>query len=180
MARLFVAVDLPEPVRGVLTPLAAGLPGAHWVEADQLHLTVRFIGEVDGALFRAIVAALGRVGGAPFDLVLDSLGHFPPRGAPRLLWAGVGRSDGLVSLRRRVESALAALGIDRDGRKFAPHITLARLQETPPARLGRYLEVHPLFRTPPFTVDRFRLYSSLLGRRGAVHRLEAEYPFAPA
>ncbi len=178
MVRLFVAVDLPAGVREGLAALAAGVPGARWVEGDQLHLTLRFIGEVDGALFRDIATALGAVGGTPFELTLDGLGHFPPRGVPRVLWAGVGRSDALVSLRTRVESALAGVGVAREGRKFAPHITLARLKGTPPARVGRFLQDHPLFRSPSFAVDRFRLSSSTLGRRGALHRVESEYPLS--
>ncbi len=178
MVRLFVAVDLPAGVREGLVALCGGVPGARWVDPDQLHLTLRFIGEVDGGQFRDIATALGAVGGPPFDLRLDGLGHFPPRGAPRVLWVGVERSEPLRSLRSRIESALADLGIAREGRKFAPHITLARLKGTPPARVGRFFEDHPLFRAPPFTVESFRLYSSTLGRRGASHRIEAEYPLS--
>jgi len=178
MLRLFVAIDLPERVRDGLAALGGGVPGARWVDGEQLHLTLRFIGEVDGGRFRDIATALDGVGGTPFDLHLDGLGHFPPRGAPRVLWAGVAASAPLVSLRTRVESALAVVGVAREGRKFAPHITLARLKGTRPARVGRFFEDHPLFRSPPFTVESFRLYSSTLGRRGATHRVEAEYPLS--
>lgn len=176
MVRLFVAVDLPAGVREGLSTLCFGVPGARWVEGDQLHLTLRFIGEVDGVCFRDIATALGAVGGTAFELTLDGLGHFPPRGAPRVLWAGVERSASLVSLRTRIESALASVGVAREGRKFAPHISLARLNGTPPSRVGRFFQDHPLFRSPPFTIDRFCLYSSTLGPRGARHRVEAEYP----
>ncbi len=180
MFRLFVAIDLPAGVQEALATLCSGVPGARWVDPAQLHLTLRFIGEVQGDRFRDIAEALTGVGGAPFDLHLDGLGHFPPRGAPRVLWAGVATSEPLAGLRTRVETALASAGLPREGRRFSPHITLARLKGTPPARVGRFFEDHPLFHTDPFTVDRFLLYSSTLGRRGATHRVEAQYPLTPS
>lgn len=173
--RLFVAIDLPEPVREELIRISSGLPGARWTRPEQLHLTLRFIGEVDGGQFADIRDELTGIAVAPFSLQLDGLGLFPPRGRPRVLWAGLDRSDDLVRLRNQVESALARVGIARETRKFSPHITLARLKSTPPARVGRFLEQHGLLASRPFSVDRFFLYSSQLGRNGALHTIEAEY-----
>ena len=176
MYRLFVAIDLPSDVKERLRPLCGGLPGARWVDGDQLHLTLRFIGEVDGGVLRDVREQLGTVRSAPFSLVLQGVGHFPPRGQPRVVWVGLEKSGPLGVLHGRVESALADAGLERDGRKFSPHITLARLKETPASRVGRYLEEFGLFRTDPFTVDAFILYSSTLTRHGAVHTPEATYP----
>ncbi|RMF80867.1 MAG: RNA 2',3'-cyclic phosphodiesterase [Nitrospirae bacterium] len=180
MVRLFVAIDLPEPVRERLAALCSGVPGARWVAPEQFHLTLRFIGEVAEDRFREIAAALPAAAGPPFSLALDGLGFFPPRGRPRVLWAGVAASEPLLALRTRVESALAAVGVEREGRRFAPHVTLARLKGTSPGRVGRFLEHHPLFRTDPFPVDRYLLYSSVLTRHGAHHRVEAAYPLTEA
>lgn len=176
MYRLFIAIDLPAEVREELGRMCCGLPGARWVDEGQIHLTLRFIGEVDGGRFREIVDGLAAVDSAPFPLALKGIGHFPPRGAPRVVWVGVERSEPLVRLRKRVERALEMVGVERERRKFSPHITLARLKGTPASRVGRYMEDFGLFRTEPFGVDSFALYSSTLSRKGAVHRVEAEYP----
>ena len=177
--RLFVAIDLPEPVREELTRISSGLPGARWTRPEQLHLTLRFIGEVDGGLFADIREELAGISAEPFSLQLDGLGVFPPRGRPRVIWAGLRRSKALLRLRNQIESALARVGIARETRKFSPHITLARLKTTPSARVGRFLEHHGLLASQPFPVDRFFLYSSQLGRNGAIHCIEAEYLLAP-
>ncbi|MGD2063114.1 MAG: RNA 2',3'-cyclic phosphodiesterase [Nitrospirota bacterium] len=176
MYRLFVAIDLPPEVKERLAPLRGGLPGARWVDPEQLHLTLRFIGEVDGGILREVREGLGAVHGLPFSLTLQGVGHFPPRGQPRVVWVGVEKSGPLNQLHGRVETALAAVGVERDGRKFSPHITLARLKETPGPRVGRYLEAFGLFRTDPFAVEEITLYSSTLTRHGAVHTPEASYP----
>ncbi len=174
--RLFVAIDLPEQISEGLGRICSGLPGARWVRPEQLHLTLRFIGDVDGGQFADIRDELTGIAVAPFSLQLDGLGVFPPRGRPRVIWAGLGRSDDLIRLRNQIESALARVGIARETRRFSPHITLARLKSTPPARVGRFLEQHGLLTSPPFSVERFFLYSSQLGRNGAIHTIEAAYP----
>jgi 2'-5' RNA ligase len=173
--RLFIAIDLPESVKEQLSRLCCGLPGARWVIPEQLHLTLRFIGEVDGGLFLDICEELATVQAKSFTLQLDGLGCFPPRGKPRVVWVGVQPSEQLLVLRNRLESCLVTLGLESEGRKFAPHITLARLKNTPPVKVGRFLENHGLFLSSPFPVEEFSLYSSVLGRKGATHRLEACY-----
>lgn len=179
MIRLFVAVDLPETVRQQLAGLCFGLPGAHWVAAEQIHLTLRFVGEVDGAMFRDIREGLAGVRSDSFAMQVQGLGFFPPRQSPRVLWVGVAKNDALVLLRNRVEAVLVRCGLEPEGRKFAPHITLARLRDTPLSRLTNFLSGNALFATEPYTVEEFHLYSSLLTAKGAVHQLEASYPLAP-
>lgn len=176
MIRLFVAIDLPEEVIERLGWLEGGLPGARWVEPDNLHLTLRFIGPVDGGAYRDIAAALSEVRGEPFELTLRGLGHFPPRGQPKVLWVGVAEEPALVALQRAVETRLQRLGLEPEHRKFKPHVTLARLNGTPPARLARLLAAHSLFACEPFEVTELQLYSSLLHQDGAQHTVEATYP----
>lgn len=120
MYRLFVAVDVPPAVKRELVRLCSGLPGARWVAGEQIHLTLRFIGEVDGGVFRDIQEGLAAITGAPFALHLAGLGFFPPRGQPRVLWAGVEPVDPVAALRNKVETALVGLGLPPEGRKFSP------------------------------------------------------------
>ena len=176
--RLFVAIDLPETVKDHLSTICCGLPGARWVPPEQMHLTLRFIGEVDGGLLRDICEELAVIQGEIFSLQLEGVGFFPPRGKPRVLWVGLHKVEALLQLRNRIESRLVALGLEAEGKKFSPHITLARLKNTPPAKVGRFLENYGLFCSTPFSVASFHLYSSLIGRKGAVHRIEATYPLA--
>ncbi len=175
MYRLFVAIELPEWVKAELSGLSFGLPGANWVPDDQLHLTLRFIGEVDRVQFEEIGQALTEVQLDPFDLVLEGVGTFPPRGTPNVLWVGVEKNEPLLQLRRRVESALVQAGVTPEGRKFSAHITLARLKNAPMNRLGEFLTGHALFQLDPFEVEEFHLFSSQLTSRGAIHTLEATY-----
>lgn len=176
--RLFVAIDLPESLRQQLAGLCFGLPGAHWVAAEQMHLTLRFIGEVDGAMFRDIREALAGVRSASFALQVQGLGCFPPRQSPRVLWAGVAKNDALWLLRNRVEGALVRCGLEPEGRKFAPHLTLARLRDTPLSRLTNFLAGNALFAADVCQVTEFHLYSSQLTAKGAMHQLEMSYPLA--
>ena len=176
MPRLFVAIDPSAPVRDALARLSHGVPGAKWVAPEQFHLTLRFIGEVDGGMLDEIAEALGDVEAPAFTLALDGVGHFPPRGTPRVLWAGVNDDAALGRLHERIEARLRWLGVAPDRRGFAPHVTLARLKQAPLARVRDYLALHGGFATEDFPVTEFQLYSSHLGAAGAVHRVEASYP----
>ena len=177
MYRLFVAIELPPQIKAHLAQLSFGLPGARWTDDDQMHLTLRFIGEVDRFLFDDIRKNLFEVQFDPFDLVLEGVGCFPTRGKPQVLWAGVERSEPLVSLRNRVERVVAQTGVEPEGRKFSPHITLARLKDTPQSHLNEYLAEHISFQTEPFEVEEFHLYSSVLTSKGAIHEKEETYSF---
>lgn len=176
MIRLFVAIELPEAVRDRLGRACCDVPGARWTEPGQMHLTLRFVGEVDELVFRDVEAALDEVRADPFELELKGVGHFPPRGEPRVLWAGLGRSEPLVALQKRVEAAVERGGVPRDGRRFSPHVTLARLSDTPERAVGSWLAMNGLLRSDPFEVRDFHLFSSRLGGKRAVHRVEASYP----
>ncbi len=180
MIRLFVSLELPDVVRERLAGLCCDVPGARWTEPEQMHLTIRFIGEVEEHVFDEIRDGLGSVSVEPFPLTLRGVGHFPPRGQPRVLWVGVERSDALRILHQRVDAALVRSGVAPERRKFAPHVTLARLRRTPTRAVGSFISQNALFEEGPIEIDRFWLYSSRLSRKQAVHRPEAEYPLGRA
>ncbi len=173
--RLFVAIDPPQDIREQLTTICCGLPDARWIPPEQLHLTLCFIGEVNGAVFQDIREALGDINSALFSLRLQGVGFFPPRGQPRVVWAGIEKNEQLAVLQRKMVTRLFALGLEPENRKFAPHITLARLHQTPASKVGKYLEMHGLLNSAAFAVENFLLYSSILGRKGASHLVEQEY-----
>ena len=176
MPRLFVAIDFPEAVNRRLAAMCSGVRGARWLPVEQFHLTLRFIGEVDNGAFADIADGLSDVACAPFFLTLRGVGHFPTRGPPRVLWAGVDAVGELMRLQGQIESRLRRLGLDAEGRKFAPHVTLARLKGVRLERLGDYLAFHGGFVTPAIHVAGFQLYSSILGAKAAIHSVEASYP----
>lgn len=175
MYRLFVAIDLPEGVKRQLSSLCFGVPGARWVPEEQIHLTLRFIGEVDGGVFRDIREVLADIRSEPFEIQIKGVGFFPPRKTPRVLWVGVEPHEKVALLRKRVESALVRLGLEPERRKFSPHITLARLRDTSLSKVTRFLAGNSLFATESFHVREFILYSSELTPKGAIHRQEAIY-----
>jgi RNA 2',3'-cyclic 3'-phosphodiesterase len=180
MLRLFVALPLPDSVKRSLEPLARGLGDVRWLTPDQQHLTLRFIGEIDNGRLDDVADALALVQGWPFEVRLEGLGHFPPRGEPRVLWVGVEKSPDLKSLKRRIDRALADVGLPPEARKFAPHVTLARIRgPLSHDRLATYLMRHGLYRSERFPVSDFHLYSSWLKPAGAEHLIEASYELVP-
>ena len=175
MPRLFIAVDPPGTIKKNLETMSFGIPGARWVAPEQLHLTVRFIGDVDGALFHDIRNLLEEVTIPPFVIQIKGVGHFPPRGKPRVIWAGLEKIDPGQVLRKIIDSVLMKVGLEPEGRKFSPHITLARLKNTPLNKVPNFLAGNSLFSQEPFQVHDFKLYSSTLTQKGAVHTVERIY-----
>jgi len=167
--RLFVAVDLPDPVKKAVAALCHGIPGVRWLSPDHLHLTIRFIGEVAADRAAAIRETLSGAVAAPFVCRLQGVGRFPAKGRPRVIWVGVHAETGLMELAEMVEQRLRAIGILPEERPFSPHITLARLKEISPALVTSYLAGHEQFHSEPFTVHAYHLYSSLLTPKGAIH-----------
>ena len=176
MYRLFVAIDLPDNVKKSLSEICFGLAGAKWVDESQMHITLKFIGEVDGAVFRDACEALATIQMEPFQVTIKGTGFFPPRGEPQMLWAGVEGNDRLKQLRNKVESTLVRAGLTNEKRKFAAHVGLAKIKDTPPGRLATYLSEYALFRLPPFEVGEFCLFSSFLSSERAIHQIESVYP----
>ncbi len=175
MVRLFVALSIPEATSLALRGLCSGLPGARWVNPEQFHITLRFIGEVDGRTARHVAEALTGIQMPSFEVALHGVGTFGDKRAARSLWAGVRPSQSLERLHEKVDGAMARLGLAPDRRKFMPHVTLARLNQPPVERLGAYLAHHALVSPPSFTCDRFVLYSSFLSHGGAIYTPERIY-----
>lgn len=175
MLRLFVAINLPRAVRERLLAAMGGISGARWQSDDQLHLTLRFIGEVDRHLAGDIHAALGAVHQPRFELALAGLGAFERRGQPNAVWAGVAPHEPLKALHKKVDQAVLRAGIAPDRRAYLPHITLARLNRSAGP-------VHDLIGTtgglssPPFEIDNFCLFESRLTPEGASYSILERYP----
>jgi 2'-5' RNA ligase len=180
MIRLFVGLELPESVRERLHGLGGGVPGARWIEPENMHMTLRFIGNVSDDVAADIDEALARVRAPAFDLEIAGLGEFSRGRRPAMIWAGVHPAPALIDLQRRIEAAVVKAGFEPEGRRFTPHVTLARLKNGAAGRVREFIAEHNLLRIDPFPVAQFTLFSSHLGRKGASYRAEADYPLAMA
>jgi 2'-5' RNA ligase len=176
MIRLFVALPLPQDVRERLSGLSGGLPGVRWIAPENLHVTLRFIGDVDEGVADDLHDALIGVRAPAFDITLGGIGTFGPERRPHALWVGVDRSPALTHLRDKVESALVRAGLEPEARRFTPHVSLARLKDSPGPRLAKFMAGGGGLRIGPIACDHFVLFSSHLGRNGASYTAEAEYP----
>jgi 2'-5' RNA ligase len=172
--RLFVALALPDAVGEGLLLLQGGVPGARWSQREQLHLTLRFVGEVDGRDAAAIDDALAAIRAPRFTLELKGIGEFGGKN-PRALWCGVREDAAVLHLQRKIESALQRIGLPAEERKFAPHVTLARLRGAPRDRVITFLVTHALYASLPFEVTNFILYSSQMTPNGSIYRPERSY-----
>jgi len=178
MHRLFVAIEIPQAVRQMLALLQGGVPGARWVSPDNLHLTLRFIGDVSPPAISDLIAGLGQISAPGFTLQLEGVGSFGNGRTKFVLWAGVQRSDPLKFLRDKVDRAVVASGFAPDGRKFAPHITLAYAKQAPTNRLTGWLGDHALFRSQAIDVTGFALMESRRGGEGSVYTELARFDLA--
>jgi 2'-5' RNA ligase len=175
MHRLFVAIRPPAPVRQRLLAAMGGISGARWQADDQLHLTLRFIGEVDRHMANDIHAALGGIHHQLFELSLSGLGCFDRRGFPDAVWAGVTPQEQVRTLHKKVDAALLRAGLPPDERAFLPHITIARLNRGA-GPIGNLLEEAGGLTSPAFAVDSFALYESDLTHEAAVYSVVERYP----
>ena len=175
-SRLFVGIAMPPLLAQQLVLLGGGIEGARWESAEKLHLTLRFLGDVDGGMRAVLDDALRSVRGERFSLRLRGCGHFPPRGEPRALWIGIEDCPPLLELQRRIEAAVRDAGFEPDARNFAPHVTLARLRRANAKKLAGWLSSHALWDAPPFEVEAFTLFSSILGPGGSKYTPETLYP----
>lgn len=164
--RLFIAIRPPAPVREALLDTMEGIEGARWQDEEKLHLTLRFAGEVERPAANDLAAALGRITAAPFALRIAGVGHFERKGQPHTLWAGAPGEPALEALRQKVERACEATGLGREVRRFAPHVTLARLNRSSGA-IGPWIAAHSTLAAGPWLVEDFSLWESHLGAAGA-------------
>jgi RNA 2',3'-cyclic 3'-phosphodiesterase len=174
--RLFAALALPGGVAQSLMLIQHGVPGARWQTREQLHLTLRFIGEVDGRDAAMLDDALAAIRAPAFDLQLHAVGQFGGK-QTHTLWAGVRKNAALDHLQRKVDSAIRRVGQPQDQHKFTPHVTLARLRHSEPGKVLEWLGHNALYTSTEFTIGAFGLYSSRLTSDGSIYRIEHEYPF---
>jgi 2'-5' RNA ligase len=176
MHRLFVAIDLPDDLKNALGKLCSGIDGAKWVKRDQMHLTLRFIGDVDDDGLESIQSALQKIQSPAFDAHLEEIGQFPPKAKPRVLWVGMKAPSALINLQRQINASITALGLPPEDHPFSPHITLARFKTPPHAESVReYFASHAAFKTEPFPVQSFILFSSILAPQGPTYHKEGIY-----
>jgi len=176
MMRLFVALPLPVDVRAQLTAMQSGLPGGRWIDPQNMHLTLRFIGEMPEPDARDLSLALSEIHVPTFELRLSGIGHFDRRGSVHSVWARVEKSDALLHLQAKIESVVVRSGGQVEKRKFTPHVTLARLKDTPLERIGPWLECSGALNVPAFPVSEFALFQSQLGHGAARYTELAAYP----
>lgn len=173
--RLFAALPIPDPVAQELMLWQGGVPGARWQNREQLHLTLRFIGEVDGRDARAIDDALAGIEAPAFELQFHGVGQFGNK-QPHTLWVAARPNEWLDHLARKVDTAIRRVGQPQDAHKFTPHVTLARLRNPELDKLRAWLVDHALSTSAEFAVTAFCLYSSKLTSDGSIYRVEREYP----
>jgi 2'-5' RNA ligase len=177
MPRLFTALEIPAEVGQSLAMLRGGLPGARWVEPENYHLTLRFIGDIDAGLAREIAFMLGNVRRLTFELRFEGLHFFGGR-KPRAVVATVSPTPQLFELQSEHERLMRRVGLEPEGRKYTPHVTLARLRDSSSRDVADYLATRHLFEAAPFPVSRFVLYSSRASIGGGPYVVEAAYPLA--
>jgi len=177
MHRLFVAMRPPEPVRDLLIDAMDDSPDLRWVGDEQLHLTLRFIGEVERPLANDIADALSTIRFPAFDLRIAGVGRFDRRSGGAL-WAGVEPRKPVSQLAAKVDRACVQAGLEPERRAFHPHITLARYSRRSAEQAGDFERKRADLSSEPFPVTRFILFESHLSRHGAHYEEVAAYPLA--
>ena len=177
--RLFVGIGVPETLANRLAIFQSGLPGARWVAPESMHVTLRFIGEVHRSDAEDIAEMLGQVSAPGFDLHLHGVGTFGQGPKAKALWVGIQPAEPLNFLQQKIESAVVRAGQPPEGRKFTPHITLARFNHADAHRLQMFIEGNNLFRAGPWTIDRFTLFESHMGKGGSVYTPLTDYDLGP-
>jgi 2'-5' RNA ligase len=166
MHRLFVAIRPPEPIRDLLIDAMDDSPEFRWQDDGQLHLTLRFVGEVEGPLANDVADALARIRASPFELRVVGAGRFEQRHSGAL-WAGIEPKEPVAALAAKVERVCQQIGLEPERRTFHPHITLARWKGRRTGAVQDYLERHRGLSSDAFRVDRFALFESHLSKHGA-------------
>jgi RNA 2',3'-cyclic 3'-phosphodiesterase len=177
MPRLFTGLEIPSTLGQSLSMLRGGIPGARWIDPENYHLTLRYIGDIDDDLAHEVASLLGRVRRSGFELRFDGLSSFGGR-KPRAVVATLGPSQAVMELQAEHERLLQRMGLEPEGRKYTPHVTLARLRDSSSREVADYLSARAAFRSPPFPVSRFVLFSSRASIGGGPYVVEAAYPLA--
>jgi len=175
MPRLFVAIDMPEDLRGKICELRRNLPGVRWTNREQIHMTLSFIGDSDDEHFEEIRASLSEIIFNPLQLEMTSSGFFPNERRPSVFWLGCMENPALSKLKNDIDDILEMNGVQRDKRRFTPHITIARLKDIPSKEIVKLRDIYMGMFPQVFAVGEFILYSSILTSNGATHAKEKTY-----
>ena len=177
MPRLFAGIEVPRDIALGLSMLRGGLPGARWIDLENYHITLRFIGDVDGRIANDVADMLARVRRRPMTLRLDGLDAFGGK-KPRAIVARIAHTPDLMALQMETEQIIQRSGLPPEGRKFTPHVTLARLRDANQMAVADYLSVRGSYASLPFTVSRFVLFSAQPFSGGGPYVVEEAYPLA--
>jgi 2'-5' RNA ligase len=175
MPRLFTGLEIPSALAQSLATLRGGLPGARWIDPENYHMTLRFIGDVDDIIAHEVASLLGRVRRQAFELRVEDLKSFGGR-KPRAVVATLAPAPAVMELQAEQERLMQRVGLEPNGRKYTPHVTLARLRESSSRQVADYLALRAPFRSAPFRVSRFVLFSSRMSVGGGPYVVEAAYP----
>ena len=174
MPRLFTALEIPANIAMQLSFMQGGLPGARWIDRENFHITLRFIGDVEKPLAREILHAMEWVKAGPFQLQLRDLDVFGGS-KPHSLFAGVEGSADLMALQGAQERICQRLGLEPEGRKYKPHVTIARLRGAKVPDIAKYLSARGGYQSLPFEVSRFVLLSSRDSVGGGPYHVEDRF-----
>ncbi len=177
MHRLFVACVPPPHIRQVLLDTIGGVDGARWQDDEQLHLTMRYIGEVERPTAERIAEQLATFRGQAFTVALNGVGYFEKRGKAHTLWAGISPTGAAAALHGKLDRALVKLGLPPETRVYRPHITMARLSQ-PVEALAPFLQARGDLASLPFALDSFSLFESLPAAGGRVYRPAVTVPLS--
>jgi 2'-5' RNA ligase len=171
--RLFVAIDPPDSMRQLLASLDPHIRGVRWTEAAQMHLTLAFFGNVQEDFELELRGKLVAIEFGAFFLSVAGVGTFAARGAPKIIWIGLGKAHPhLFQIHKRVQEAALAVGIEPELRPWHPHITIARCRDVAPQSLRKFLQSNAEFDAGMIHVEAFHLYSSVLTPAGPIHMRE--------
>jgi 2'-5' RNA ligase len=175
MPRLFTGLEVPPEIAEQLSMIRGGLVGARWIDSENYHVTLRFMGDIDYGSARDVSALLGHVRRAPLKLTIDGLDIFGGD-KPRALVARIAPTQQLIELQAEHERLVRRAGLPPERRKFTPHVTLARLRDTSPWDAADFLTSRARAGSKSFTADRFVLFSSRASVGGGPYVVEAAYP----
>jgi 2'-5' RNA ligase len=178
MPRLFTGIEIPADIADRLSTLRGGLPNARWIDRDNYHLTLRFIGDVDMRVAEDVAESLDRVRRAALDLRLNGVSALGTK-RPHAIVAMAEPTPALLELQAEHERILQRIGLPPEGRKYTPHVTLARLRHGHPRDIAEYLTLRGGFFARPFAVERFVLFSSRDSIGGGPYIVEETYDLSP-
>ena len=177
LKRLFVSIDLPAAIEKVLVDLDPRIRGVRWTAGNQMHLTLGFFADVPEDVDLALREKLNAIEFRAFFLPIEGVGKFPAKGAPKIIWIGVGSGHPhLFQLHKRVQEAALAVGLEADLRPWHPHITLARCRDVPEGALRKFFKSNVELDPGMIRVDAFHLYCSELTPAGPIHTCQLSIP----